>query len=545
MTDAFTPNSIKSIQTRHQKVRKRNKLFHYFGIALLLVGITYLMFRDRSKDPTPTFPTIGSETTFVTDPKFILDNGFVSYAQAIDAYRKGDTQTEENACVHFMRACGPSDKFKEQRFKQVWQIVSDNAPFPEGPFIADPGIQFWSDTFSEPWKQADFPEQFKWIEDNQQAIDEFVRGAQKSKFFFPLNVDGSDETLLLDSLIPIPEQANKVSRVILARALNRLANGELEGCMNDLLAVRATGRLISQNGVLAEQMFGCSIQSDAIDVESRLIESRKLSLEQLKNYLEQIDQLSSRCDLFESFNYSERIIMLNATQYGIYHADLGSPKSRNGLPLARLGADLDFLLRRFNEEFDVQANALKSNTFAEKVERLNAAIERLVELDQIVEKSESFWGRTFGTKYSKDEVLSAILLSTLMPGAKQALIKATQCEAKRRLSRIGIHAEFFRIKNGRLPETLAELIDLEEADLADPFTGEPMIYQKINDGFRIHARGPNFRDDGGVQTTDVGPGSEEDDIRIEVGLFGSDSLRQQAKELNIKRKKAIDELLNR
>jgi len=60
------------------------------------------------------------------------------------------------------------------------------------------------------------------------------------------------------------------------------------------------------------------------------------------------------------------------------------------------------------------------------------------------------------------------------------------------------------------PRTLEQLETDEPHRLIDPINGQPFVYQKTDDGFRLYSRGPNGVDNGGINN----PLNEQDDIVI-------------------------------
>jgi len=75
-----------------------------------------------------------------------------------------------------------------------------------------------------------------------------------------------------------------------------------------------------------------------------------------------------------------------------------------------------------------------------------------------------------------------------------------------RSGRAAIAVERFRMANGRLPDSLAELVPrwMNSAP-ADPFTDKPLLYRKLNKGFVVFSVGPDLKDLGGVEADPKNP----------------------------------------
>ena len=70
--------------------------------------------------------------------------------------------------------------------------------------------------------------------------------------------------------------------------------------------------------------------------------------------------------------------------------------------------------------------------------------------------------------------------------------------------RVAIQIERYRLTHGRLPDSLDELPDA--ADLPkDPFTGQSLVYRKLDDGFSVYSLGETRQDAGGREVNMRGP----------------------------------------
>jgi len=80
---------------------------------------------------------------------------------------------------------------------------------------------------------------------------------------------------------------------------------------------------------------------------------------------------------------------------------------------------------------------------------------------------------------------------TLSPSGIQMFLGS---KAKLLAAVVALEVEIYRIRHGSWPAKLADI----EADLpADPFTGQPMVFKRTDDGVVIYSVGDNLADDGG------------------------------------------------
>ncbi len=93
------------------------------------------------------------------------------------------------------------------------------------------------------------------------------------------------------------------------------------------------------------------------------------------------------------------------------------------------------------------------------------------------------------------------IIGYLAPDFSAVFVKETDREADLAVARVGLGCELFKGQNGRLPETLSELVPGILKDIpVDPYTGKSLIYNKSGDGFIVYSVGSNEKDDGGRGT---------------------------------------------
>jgi len=75
-----------------------------------------------------------------------------------------------------------------------------------------------------------------------------------------------------------------------------------------------------------------------------------------------------------------------------------------------------------------------------------------------------------------------------------------RCQAHCRVTQAGIAIERYRLAQGRLPQSLEELIPgYMEAVPADPFDGRPLKYRALETGFVVYSIGDDLSDDSGLE----------------------------------------------
>ncbi len=95
------------------------------------------------------------------------------------------------------------------------------------------------------------------------------------------------------------------------------------------------------------------------------------------------------------------------------------------------------------------------------------------------------------------------LLDVEVPAFGPSCVQDAWVVAMMRSARAAIAVEGFRLKTGKLPEGLAQLVPgFIKAIPADPFDGKPLRYKKLPKGYVVYSIGDNGKDDGGLAETD-------------------------------------------
>jgi len=97
-----------------------------------------------------------------------------------------------------------------------------------------------------------------------------------------------------------------------------------------------------------------------------------------------------------------------------------------------------------------------------------------------------------------------LLIGMKAPALARACEEDLKNTARLRAARAGIAVERFRLANGRLPDSLEELVPKWlDAVPADPFDDKPIRYRKLDKGFVTYSIGPDLKDDGGKERNPI------------------------------------------
>jgi type II secretory pathway pseudopilin PulG len=93
-----------------------------------------------------------------------------------------------------------------------------------------------------------------------------------------------------------------------------------------------------------------------------------------------------------------------------------------------------------------------------------------------------------------------ILLYTMMPALSRITTIDIRNIAQLRTNLVALAIERYRLADGKLPESLTELVPayLDSVPM-DPFDGNELRYKKLETGFVVYSIGEDLSDDGGKE----------------------------------------------
>jgi hypothetical protein len=107
----------------------------------------------------------------------------------------------------------------------------------------------------------------------------------------------------------------------------------------------------------------------------------------------------------------------------------------------------------------------------------------------------------------------------MLPALDAVIRVETRGIATQRVILTGIAITRYKLHHNRYPDKLSAIkgIYLDELP-TDPFTGRPLKYQRLPQGFAVYSFGGNMTDDQGLSRADAkNTNSEADDIIFRVG----------------------------
>ena len=493
--------------------RKRRRLKIVLTV-ICLIG-AYFVYAHWPRESTFT---IGPDTTVISGP--LNPDGTINYVQyLVDRYSEGVTR-DNNGAVLLAQALGP-DLFDEDIRAEALRELGLTEAELSGPFFqnladfrnARPPDASLRETFdllheliARPWTSEEFPEVAEWLALNASPLALVTEASQRTFIHLPIISASTPPSVMA---IPLPASCRQVTKALAVRAMLHVGNGDLQAARADLRTVHLIGRKLARAPSLLQWLTGLAADKVAYYGDRALLTGGQLSGEELRAFIADSDGLpplthAAEAVAMERFFLLDAVMMLHRSGgQDLSWAITARDERRAPWVLWRPDASLDWneMLRTVNRRWDWMVDSCAAPTYPE-------SRRQIAEYDAALVADHQIWftiklalcrlgGRPFRRAYTRG--VSQLVMTTLMPtlaGSRTLYEKAlVNCD----LNRLTAGALLYEIERGEFPAELADLAPgyLDEIPI-DRFSGEALIYQRTDEGFRIYSVGANMTDDGGL-----------------------------------------------
>jgi hypothetical protein len=493
---------------------------------------------ETSPKPRPRI-TISKATTRIERP--VDSEGYVDYVAAMNEMASQAVTADNNGGVLFVRAFGLTGFSPDDR-RRFFQMLHCE-PVPEkGEYLVDLE-QFVKqrrarqmtqredddrdDAMERPWSAAQYPLVAQWIEANQKPLELVIQGTRLPKCYFPLILPAGEAPVAIP--LPTVEASRIAARLLAARAMLRLKEGKIDQAEQDLLACHRLGRLIGSSPFFIGTLVGIAIDATAWQGDVALMASGKLDAAAALAYQRELRGLAPLPTMADVFDTSERFCYLGnlsviarskptvaaAIDQSLFSILTQTPPPKPGDPPS---ADWDRIFRFGNEKFDVGVSVLRQQTNSERhraLERFNREMRDIATEAKATDLS-TLLLRAFATREAWTDRVAKVCVTLLMPSVEAVSEAEFRMQARLALAQVGFALAAYRADAGTYPAALGELAPRYIAQVpADPFTDQPLHYQRQKDGFLLYSAGANGKDDHGATFSSDPRG---DDIVIRIPL---------------------------
>lgn len=526
-------------------MRIRRVLRYWPALAVLGTALViYLAWPGRW-----TF-TVSPETTFVTGP--VDANGYVDYPTALNERLGKGVTPETNANVLIWQALGPHpeggtmppDYFRWLgvpsppedgeyfvRWDKYVQAHLKNPPDDVVGLFDDSNEwkRLWDDRLTRlnkwPWRYADEPQVADWLKRNEKPLSVAIEASRRPHYYNPLVSKSSDpaSARLLSSLLPSVQSCRGIIQALSCRAMGRLADGDVNGAWQDLMAGQRLGALLMRSATLIETLVGIAVSAVASNAQLTLLSHGPHPPERLRAWLADLRSLPPVPPMADKLDLGERFMCLDSLT-SIVAAPNPNLSGLSGGPgtakpahvtdrLFTRSIDWDPAFRNANRMYDRMAAASRLPDRTARQAEFDAISDEFRQATQAA-AARGIVGRLTSTRAERGEAIGHILIGLLFPALEKLQNANDRAEQTRANLLVAFALALHQAETGRYPARLAELAPKYLPEVpGDLFSGKPLIYRRTEAGYLLYSVGVNGIDEDGRWTDDDPQG---DDLRVRM-----------------------------
>lgn len=186
----------------------------------------------------------------------------------------------------------------------------DLSPTPEEEYEA---VEDIDEQLSRPWTLETMPMMADWLEQNGPTLDLLAEAVRKPVFCRPWTRSDEEAGLLLATPLSDIQRFRSFARGLFARANYRIATGDIDGAINDLITCKVLGCQVGKQGTVIDAVVGISLEgiANSIPIAGSLEhQPTEAQLERLSKELENLPKRSTP----ETSLLFERYYMLDMVQ---------------------------------------------------------------------------------------------------------------------------------------------------------------------------------------------------------------------------------------
>ncbi|HEY3393497.1 MAG TPA: hypothetical protein VGK58_12375 [Lacipirellulaceae bacterium] len=464
---------------------------------------------------------LSRETTFVTEP--LKADGLPDYEKYALAVYRANIVPENNAAVLLWTAMWPGEiePADYSRFcRELGLVEVPDAATACQPLYGDDNrrhVLKWlhsrgnanatqdtvgavlDEATTRPWKIQSLPPLADWVRKNRSALDAIVAASHRPQFYSPSPslLNEVDEPLV-EMLMPGAQMARSAARSLSVRAMSYLGEGHINRAWQDILACHRLARLLP-TGTLIEYLVAIGIDEKASDSTVALLSDPRISPEQARPVLRDIQSLSEFTTIADSYDELERIVYLDSV------LALRGRRARAWQELfelddeffnvTKLPADWNVALRQGNELYDRMAATARmpsSRARDAAISRIIADIEKLG--DDAKRRLPSI---AVLNPQARGEVFAALTIALMVPAFDASLTAQDRVNTKLHLTRLAAAIAVYRAEHGTYPAKLDDLAPSVLLRVPVDLHNRRFGYRQKSDGYLLYTRGKNGADDHG------------------------------------------------
>ena len=153
----------------------------------------------------------------------------------------------------------------------------------------------------------------EWLDENGPFLDLLHEAAQKPTYAIP-RVSVAGQKALYNSVDMDHERMQRTfARMLLNRAQYRVAVGEIDGAVRDIVTCKRLGRFLQRRGLITTYLIGLAVEGVADAIEVAATPENQPTAEQLKQFVDQLNAIPPHPGL-ERTMLAERYFALDLAQ---------------------------------------------------------------------------------------------------------------------------------------------------------------------------------------------------------------------------------------
>lgn len=351
-----------------------------------------------------------------------------------------------------------------------------------------------------PWTRDDLPWLADWREANTPAFERLYEAGRRPRWWLPspsLSSSGRGDVIAM--LLTHIQELRNVARMLQNDALWHLGNARYTEAANSIETMLRLAQHTRTEFSLIGQLVACAIEGIAHTQCQRIASDPNAPAEALRSLLATLESIESRSHVARSMTTGERMWALDMVTSVAATGDLASLDLDNtgpGFILRNVSIDWNVVLETMNRRYDQLGAAMAQPTWQTRSDALTIFEQELdARISEILPSSPMDVLSVITSQRERGRIAAGIIESLMLPAVSACATADARVTANRQLTEVMLRIAIHRSETGAYPDNLSP--EVSATPPTDTFQGEPLVYEKTEDGFLLYSLGANGIDDGG------------------------------------------------
>jgi hypothetical protein len=466
--------------------------------------------------------TVSKETTYVLGP--VDKDGYIDYVAALNQRLGKGVTAETNANVRIWQAVGPTPEGGRGQPAEFYKYMGIDPPPAAGEYFVDfykyardaLGVVIAPDVNDDlsvagryPWTAKDYPTVAVWLAAMQKPMDLVVEGCGRPHYYSPMvpTVGPNGPQGLISCLLPAIQKCRSLAVALTTRAMLRLGEGKTAAAWADLVAAHRLARHIGRGSTLIEGLVSIAIEAIVSHRELVFLDRAGLDAKGIRACVRDLDALppiataADMVDHGERFFFLETVMRVAAKGPGpLGELGLGILNESDPRLPKRAFEDVDWdpALRDGNLVFDRLSAALRDPDLTRRKAAFDKLEAQFKQLRADLADPDRPLFEPDAAPQTKGKVFGELFLCTLLPAVTKVSVASDRAQQTWANLRVAFALAEYRAEHKAYPKALDELAPKYLAKVpGDLFTGKPLTYRPMGNGYLLYSFGQNGKDEEG------------------------------------------------